>query len=121
MITHPELLVPHAEAALIEVPEDLTDYDPFEYPWWDIYLKTQLWSPVPDWDAPAHNAHIISRIPEEEIRTIKFKQLLERGYQTASFNSETVSKFEIDSDSKMVFSVCFFGCIVMVLIAVLFY
>lgn len=79
MLAFPEMLVSSAQHAGIRVPDDADKYDPDQYPHWHVYLLVQLGAPIPWAGAVFDNAAIIASISDDEIKTITYNQLIEKG------------------------------------------
>lgn len=75
MITSEFELVEHALDAFIPVPRDLDNYNYEDFPhWWNFFIfcfGTEMPSEVLN-----HNAHVISRIPYNEIGSICFSNVV---------------------------------------------
>jgi len=91
MIACPELLVKPAQDAFIPIPENLEDYDVEEYPHWHVYLMLQLGSSMPDARAHFHNAHVVSRISDEDIFDLTGNDAINRGFKVG-YSYETHSR-----------------------------
>lgn len=81
MIAFARMLVPAAEEAGIKVPEDPENFDESVYPYWNVFLTVQLGAPMPNWSAHWNNAKLIASLSDEEIRTITYQQLLDKGLE----------------------------------------
>jgi hypothetical protein len=80
MLAFPEMLIAHAEAAGIKVPEDVKNYDKEQFPHWEVYCNAQLGRPIIFGRSHVDNASVIASIPESEIRQVTFAQLNEQGF-----------------------------------------
>lgn len=64
----PEMLIPMAKQAGIVVPEEnITVFDPINYPHWSVYLVLQLGRPIINASSHWENAEIIAAIPKDEL------------------------------------------------------
>ncbi len=70
MIAFPSLLVQPAEQAGIPVPEDIENYDPDEYPYWNVFTIMQCGRRMPSPNAHWENAKIIAAIPADRIKVV---------------------------------------------------
>lgn len=82
MIAFPSLLVEPARQAGISVPEDVDNYNPMEYKRWHLYMIVQLGASMPSPGSHWNNARVIAAIPEDELMTIAFGELVELGLET---------------------------------------
>ena len=80
MIAFPAMLVASAKAAGIKVPENPDDYNVEEYPHFTIFCNMQLGSPMPSWSVHWGNATVIAEIPDDKVRTITAKEILDMGF-----------------------------------------
>jgi hypothetical protein len=83
MIAFPGMLIDPAKKAGMKVPEDvksIDDFDPNEYPHFNIFCLAQLGQPMPNWSAHWDNARVVAALTEEECKTITFEQLYEKGF-----------------------------------------
>jgi hypothetical protein len=62
-----------------KVPSDPENFDPVEYPHYDVYLKVQLGASLPYASAHWDNAKLIAELSDEEIHTVTYEQLLDKG------------------------------------------
>jgi len=81
MLAFPELIAPAATEAGIEVPPDLGNFDPEEYPHWTVFCNAQLGQPMPTPHAHWDNAKVIASISDEDIMNITVAQLIGKGLQ----------------------------------------
>ncbi len=81
MIAFPGMLVEPAKQAGMKVPEDPDNFNPDEYPHWNIYLTVQIGAPLPNWTAHWDNAKVVAALTEEQCKTITYKEILEMGLQ----------------------------------------
>ena len=79
MIAFPGLLAGPAEEAGMKVPEDPEDFDPKEFPHFSVFLKVQLGAPMPGPTAHWENAKVVASVPDDLIRLVTFKDLLDGG------------------------------------------
>jgi len=79
MIAFPAMLVGAAKRAGMDVPEDPENFKPEDYPHFDVFCVVQLERPVLYWGEHWDNAEVIAGVEENEIRTITFDELIERG------------------------------------------
>lgn len=79
MLIYPSMIAGAAERAKMRVPADVDNYKPDEFPHFHFFCCAQLskrMTPGAHWE----NANIIAAIPEDELRTVTFQQLLDKGY-----------------------------------------
>ena len=94
MIAYHQLLLEPAKDACISIPENLEEYDQEKHPHWHVFCMLQLGSPMPDSNAHFHNAHIVSRIPDEEIYNITAREVVKRGFKVGfNYDVETRPRF----------------------------
>lgn len=75
MIVFASILASTAREAGIKVPDDPEKLDSKKYPHWNVFLGASL----PRWAALLNNAKLIASISDEEIKTITYQQLLNKG------------------------------------------
>jgi hypothetical protein len=80
MLAFVELLIQPAKDAGMKVPEDCLDYDYTECPHFHVYAVAQLGRPMPWPGAARDNAKVVAAISAEEIRTVTYEQLVEKGF-----------------------------------------
>lgn len=80
MIALPRMLVKAATEAGIEVPEDLDNYDPHQYPYWRVYSFMQLGASMPYAGCHWDNAKIVAGIPRDKIEQVTAKNLYDAGF-----------------------------------------
>lgn len=81
MIAFPEMLVGPANAAGMRVPPDLDDYNPEDFPHFNVYSKLQLGAAMPYPDSHWTNALIVASITEDKIRAVTFDDLRVLGFE----------------------------------------
>lgn len=81
MIAFPMMLVAPANAAKMKVPEDVENYKSNDFPHFSVFEAMQLGQPMPSPSSPWTNALIIAGIPEDHIKLITPKQLLDLGFE----------------------------------------
>lgn len=81
MIAFDDMLVKPAEEAGIKVPPDLENYNPENFPHWNVFCNLQLGSPMPNWTVHYDNAKVVAKVPDDKIKTIKVRELEELGFQ----------------------------------------
>lgn len=81
MIALPEMLVGPAEEAGIKVPADVRDFDPHEYPYFQVYKTAQLGTPMPSPSSHWTNAKIIAKVPLNRILLVSLHELLQMGFE----------------------------------------
>ena len=79
MIVHPGLLVNPAKESGIAVPDDLRDYDPEQYPHWDVFMFAQLGRPMPSANSHFENAKLIGAVEDDRIKEMTAASLLQLG------------------------------------------
>lgn len=80
MIAFPAMLIQPAIKADIDVPLDCEEYDAHKYPRWHLFLNAQLGQPMPYPSCHWDNAKVIAEIPEDQIKTITFPDLQDKGF-----------------------------------------
>ena len=73
----PDMFKPHIANAKLKMPEDYLDYNPKEFPHFHVFMSTHFGQAI-DIESLEDNANIIADIPNDEIMTITFKDLLPR-------------------------------------------
>jgi hypothetical protein len=81
MIAFEGMLVAPATEAGMKVPEDPEDYDPEQFPHFDVYLKCQLGASMPNPSAHWNNAKLIAGYSDAKIKTLTYAELLEDGFE----------------------------------------
>lgn len=81
MIAFTDMLIIPAKASGMKVPDNAEDYSPEEYPHFYVYERCQIGSPMPNPNSHWNNAKLISIIPDDEIKTVCFADLLEMGLE----------------------------------------
>ena len=76
MLVYPGMLVGAAEQAGMKVPPNVDQYDPTEYPHFDLFCLLQLARRM-QWGEQFGNAKILAAIPIEELHKMTVKQLVE--------------------------------------------
>ena len=72
-----EMFRPHIKGVL-SLPEDMENYNPDEYPHWQVFKTIHLGNVFDISDLPA-NAEIINSFNEEEIKKVTIEQLVQKG------------------------------------------
>lgn len=78
MMAFAGMLIGAAQEAGMTIPDDPDDFHSDEFPHFHVFCAVQLgrWMEIGEhWE----NAKIIAAIPEEEIRTIRLYELIEKG------------------------------------------
>lgn len=73
-----QILIPYAQDAFIPVPHSIEQYNASDYPHWNLFNLMHLGQKFSD-TLLTHNAHVISRIPDDEVLDIPPSQLAARG------------------------------------------
>lgn len=81
MIAFPETLIGPATEAGMKVPADPEDFDPEQYPHFQVFLNVQLGAPLPSPNSHWENAKIVANISESKIREISLGELEELGFE----------------------------------------
>lgn len=81
MIAFPEMLIGPATQAGMKTPDDPENFDPEEYPHFQVFLNIQLGAPLPSPNSHWVNAEVIAAIPDLEIRKISLDELVELGFE----------------------------------------
>ncbi len=81
MLAFPPMLVAHAEKAGMKVPESLNEYDPSEYPHWEVFLTCQMGRACPTPEAPWNNAKLIAGIRDDKIKVITAQEIVDLGFE----------------------------------------
>lgn len=84
MIAFPSMLVGCAKEAGIDVPNDIENYDPEGYMKWHIYCAVQLGQSLPYPSAHWDNAKVIAELSEQELKTVTFDDLVEKGLRVGN-------------------------------------
>lgn len=82
MIAFPSMLEQAATDAGIPVPpnSDTDDYDLEAFPRFYLFCVAQLGRPMVSPGAHWENAKVIAALPEDQIKSITYEQLLEKGW-----------------------------------------
>ena len=80
-LAFPIMLVPHAKAAGMKVPEDVDEFDGNDFPHFHVFCNAQLGRPIPNWGSTvSDNAKVIAEIPDDKINKVTFGGLCEKGF-----------------------------------------
>jgi hypothetical protein len=79
MIAFAGMLVEPAKKAGITVPSDPDNFDPDEYPHWNVYLNVQIGAGLPTPDSHWHNAEVVAAVPAKQIKKVTLEGLIRRG------------------------------------------
>ncbi len=77
MICFPDMLANCAKEAGMKVPADPDEFEKEEYPHFFVFLAMQLGASLPYAAAHWDNAKIIAEIPEERLRELNGKQIVD--------------------------------------------
>jgi hypothetical protein len=80
MIAFASMLLSPAEKAGMKIPDDADEFDPNEFPHFDVYLKCQLGASMPSPSAHWENAKLIASYSDDKIKTLTYAELLEDGF-----------------------------------------
>lgn len=81
MYVFPSMLIQDAEEAGIKVPEDPDKYNKEDYPHFHALCNVCLCNPdITNRDQIIYNTKIISKIPNNKIRTITYGEMLDKLY-----------------------------------------
>lgn len=80
MLAFPSMLVEPAIKAGMKVPEDSDNFDPNEYPHFQVFCLMQLGSAMPYPSVHWDNAFVIASIPEDKIKTITVLEIIALGF-----------------------------------------
>ena len=78
MFMYPGMFYNHIKDSKLKMPDDFENYNPEEYPNFHVFMLMYLGQPI-DIAALEDNANIIAEIPEENIKSVNFNDLLEMG------------------------------------------
>lgn len=81
MIAFPGMLVESAKSAGMKVPENADDFDPKDFPHFEVFCLAQLGSSMPYSAVVWDNAKVVAENPLEKIQTITFNELYALGFQ----------------------------------------
>jgi hypothetical protein len=79
MLAFPGMLRKYAWQAGMPTPPDADQFDPEQYPHFQVFCHWQLGRSLPGMTAPQWNADLIANIPDEEIRKVTWHQLESMG------------------------------------------
>ena len=80
MIAFTEMLVPIAKKCNIEIPSDIENYSPEDFPHFYVFSVFQIGRPIEDnWTSHWNNAEIIGNLSKEEAKSITFEELFKKG------------------------------------------
>lgn len=80
MFAFPGMLVSAAEKAGIAVPSDPNEFEAEDYPHFALFCIAQLGQSMPYPGVHFDNARVIAEVSFDEIKTITYEQLFERGF-----------------------------------------
>ena len=80
MLAFPTMITQAAADAGIAVPADPDHFETEEFPRFYLFCCAQLGRPMQDPGAHWANAKVIAAIPEDEIKTVTFEALIEKGW-----------------------------------------
>jgi hypothetical protein len=82
MILFPSMLIRPAEKAGMKVPDlgNGEDFNTEEYPHFNVFCTAQLGRRMSSWTEHWDNAKVISSIPEDKIRSITLRELIDLGF-----------------------------------------
>lgn len=83
MMAFPDMLVGAAEKAGMKVPPNPDDFDPKEYPHFQVFCNAQLCRRMSNMGEHWGNAKIIAAISDEDIFKVSLADLLEMGLSYA--------------------------------------
>lgn len=78
MLAFPGMLVDAAKEAGIPVPEDPGNFDPEQFPRFQLFCAAQLCRsirPGEHWE----NAKVVAKVPEDRLKTITWSELIDMG------------------------------------------
>jgi hypothetical protein len=84
MIAFAGMLLSPAKEAGMKIPDDADDFDPAEFPHFDVYLKVQLGAAMPSMSSHWNNAKLIAGLSDEKIKTITYAEILEEGLEVGN-------------------------------------
>ncbi len=79
MIASKELLVSVAQQAGMQVPENLEQFDTYQFPYWTIFWMLQGDRPFMSWREPLRNAEIINGIPYDKLIHMNWEDFEKEG------------------------------------------
>jgi len=79
MLAFPSMITQAASQAGMKVPDDPDNFVPDDFPHFHVFCNCQLGQPMSP-GAHWENAKVIVAIPEADLRTITFDQILEKGW-----------------------------------------
>jgi hypothetical protein len=80
MIVFPGMLVEAAKKAGMKVPEDPDNFQPEEYPHFDIFCTVQLCRRI-RWGEHWDNAKVVAAIPDDKLKSVTLQDLLDAGLE----------------------------------------
>jgi len=80
----PRLIACKVDETGIDIPDDPNEFKNEEYPHWAVLCAVTLgvplnWGTAGDW--MCHNAEVLVRIPKDEVLTLTYGQLVDRGVE----------------------------------------
>lgn len=81
MFAFPSMLVNPAKEAGMKVPEDAENFDPHDFPHFQVYLIMQVGRPIPHTDSHWTNAKIIAAVPDDKIKELTVPELMALGLE----------------------------------------
>lgn len=81
MLAFPSMITDAALSAGMKTPEldENDEFDAEQYPHFHVYCNVQLGCPV-TWGNHWENAKIIAAIPEEQLKTLTYQELVDKGF-----------------------------------------
>lgn len=79
MMAFPSMLVDAATKAGMKIPPDPDNFKPEEFPHFHVYCNVQLGRAI-TWGNHWNNAEIITKVPEEKLKTITEADLEKLGF-----------------------------------------
>jgi hypothetical protein len=84
MLAFASMLIRPAEAAGIPIPPDLDKFNDEDFIRWNIFCHMQLGQSMPSPGIHWENAKVIAAIPEDKLKTITPREILDMGFAVGS-------------------------------------
>lgn len=79
---YPEMFRSHINGSKLKQPKNYESFDQEKYPHFDVFIKSHLGN-VFDTADLKNNANIIASIPDEKIKTVTYRDLINMGVRFA--------------------------------------
>jgi hypothetical protein len=84
MIAFPGMLVKPAEKAGMKVPDDPDNFSPGDFVHFTVFCNMQIGASMPYPSCVWDNAEVLAAIPEDELKTMLWCDIVARGYHVST-------------------------------------